>query len=245
MTIRQRARAIVRRFGFDVVRYDPLAGVPLLAPALRRRACLLSTFGIDLVLDVGANTGQFGRELRALGYRGRIVSFEPLSSAFSVLARAARADGRWEALHMALGDANGTAEMHIAANSVSSSLLPMLPAHLAAAPNSGYVGSEPTPVRRLDSLFDRICSPAERVFLKVDAQGYERRILEGAPLERIQTLQLEMSLIPLYEGEWLFRELYELLEEKGYTLVFIEPAFADERTGQVLQIDGIFHREER
>lgn len=225
--------------GYDVAPFN--AGEH---PVARRRR-LLEVYGIDLVLDVGANSGQFGMHLRRdLGYRGEIVSFEPLSAAFVQLQAAAARDGRWRTRQLALGEAAGRQEIHIAGNSESSSLLAMLPLHEQAAPYSAYTGAESVQVETLDALFDDLRGSARNVFLKIDTQGYEAQVLRGAQrtLPSVDTLQLEMSLAPLYEGQALFGELYEQLRGQGYTLVALENNFGDPRTGQLLQVDGIFHR---
>lgn len=223
---------------------DPVRSQPI-PPALARRRKLLEGYKIDIVLDVGANTGQYGKELRAIGYKGRIVSFEPLTSAYKELLKTANSDGSWIALRFALGDAEGKAVLNIAGNSMSSSILDMLPSHAKSAPESQYVGREQVEVRTLDSVFDTICSQEQSILLKIDTQGFEKHVLDGAErsLRFINTIQLEMSLIPLYQGELLFPELSQLLYQKGYRLASIEPVFADRETGQLLQIDGIFHRQ--
>ena len=239
MKLKHRLRQWLWKFGVDISRFHPSIH-PL---ALRRQ--LFRSFGIEVVLDVGANTGQFALKLRTdTGYSGRIVSFEPLSSAFTALQANARGDRLWEVHNFALGDADGTEELNVAGNSESSSLLAMLPSHRRAAPESAYVGRERVAVRTLDSVFDTIIARPCRIFLKIDTQGAESRVLRGGEkaLAGIDTVQLEMSLLPLYEGERPLSEMLSLMEGKGYSLVSLEPGFADEHTGQVLQVDGIFHR---
>jgi FkbM family methyltransferase len=230
MHLKQRIQGLLRNRGLDVVRYG--------------RKKLLRAYAVDVVLDVGANAGQFGRQLRSIGYQGRIVSFEPLSSAYKKLLKTARADGSWEAMNCALGNTEGTSCINIAGNSYSSSILEMLPSHLVSAPNSRYLSKEEIEVKTLDSLFDSLCSPHDSVLLKIDTQGFEKRVLDGAEnsLKFIDTVQLEMSLVPLYQGEALFAELYHMLSARGYQLVAVEQGFADKVTGQLLQVDGTFHR---
>ena len=230
-----------RTIGYDIVRYRPVTDKGLI-----RRIRLFNHHGINLVLDVGANVGQYGKLLRKSGYHGRIVSFEPLSSAYSELQIAVVADSAWSALNMALGDENGSAEINVAENSYSSSLLEMLPEHEKAAPDSSYVGKETITIHRLDSDFEQLVEPDERVFLKIDTQGFEQQVLEGAGemLDRIQGVQLEMSLVALYRGELLFRDMCDLLQEKGYTLMSLEPGFSDPESGRLLQVDGVFFRTE-
>ena len=69
-------------------------------------------------------------------------------------------------------------------------------------------------------------------------------MLAGAKesLPKIQGIQMEMSLKPLYDGEALFSELYEELYRLGFKMVWIEPGFKNEQTGEMLQVDGIFLR---
>lgn len=238
-SLRRLVRAILRRASLDLVRYNHRSH------PIARRMRLLSAHEISIVFDVGANIGQYASQLRTLGYRGRIVSFEPLSDAFERLESEAKRDPLWDAVNVAIGDSAGTATINVAANSYSSSLLKMLPTHLRSAPEAKYVRSEEVAVRTLDSLFGSYVQPNDRSFLKVDTQGYEYRVLQGASeaLERLAGLQLEMSIIPLYEGEVQFDELLSHLRSRGFQLMSVEPGFSDPSTGQLLQIDGIFFRE--
>ena len=89
-----------------------------------------------------------------------------------------------------------------------------------------------------------VACETDKVYLKIDTQGFEENVLKGAEssLNHIDTIQLEMSLIPLYRDEPLFDEMYHFLYQKGYRLIAIEAGFTDEETGQLLQFDGIFHR---
>ena len=124
MTLKHWARKQLWKLGYDVVEYRPD-----LHPLARRRR-LLERAGVDAVLDVGANIGQFAMELRAdLGWRGRIVSFEPLAAAHAMLAARAAEDGRWDAHPYALGDRDGSARIGVAGNSYSSSLNVGAPAY--------------------------------------------------------------------------------------------------------------------
>ena len=80
--------------------------------------------------------------------------------------------------------------------------------------------------------------------MKIDTQGFESKVLKGAEksLAHINTVQMEMSLVPLYDGESSFNEMCILMSKKGYTLVAIENGFSDQASGQLFQVDGIFHR---
>lgn len=234
-----RIRSLLRRVGIEAYRYS----IHTSAGAQRQR--LLQHLAIDLVLDVGANCGQYATDLRAHGYQGRIVSFEPLAAAHARLAAAARSDSNWRAApRMALGDSHGEARVHVSANSLSSSILDMLPEHERAAPGSAYVGSESAPLRRLDQVAREYLAHAGRVLLKIDTQGYEDRVLAGAAgvLDGITAIQAELSLVPLYAGQPLLDEMRRRLAVLGFELFAIFPGYAHEQTGQTLQIDGFFVR---
>jgi FkbM family methyltransferase len=71
---------------------------------------------VDLVVDVGANIGQYGRLLRDWGYDGRILSFEPMRDEYAVLSRVADADGWWETVRSA---DDGELAIHVTGNSLS------------------------------------------------------------------------------------------------------------------------------
>jgi FkbM family methyltransferase len=239
MSVLHNLRKWLWRQGIDVSRVTPATN------ELARRKSLLAEYAIDRVLDVGANEGQYAMELRkTLEFTGDILSFEPMKEVFRRLEQNARHDPKWQVFNWALGDSNTRCAIHVAGNSVSSSLLPMLPAHLAASPESRDIGRETIDVRTLDSLLDSVCPTGTRIYLKLDAQGSEGRIIQGAEhaLARIDTIQTEMSLIPLYDGAPRIDEMIRLLREKGYELVSLESGFTDPASGHMLQADGIFHR---
>ena len=209
---------------------------------LGRRMMLMRSYGIDLVLDVGANTGQYAQRLRELGYGGEIVSFEPMREAFDELRRNSERDAAWSVLRLALGDVARQETLHVSANSVSSSLLPMLDEHQRHAPSSRVVGEQTVETVRLDALADWPRWAERRLWLKLDVQGYEYQVLAGAGrcLDQIAAIQIELSLRPLYEGQATFLPMMEHLGELGFDAVAFEPGFADMRTGEYLQVDGIF-----
>jgi len=202
---------------------------------------------VTITLDVGANTGQFASKLRRAGFRGRIISFEPLADAHAMLARAASGDANWVvAPRVALADHEAVLTLNVARNSVSSSVLPMLPQHLRSEPKSRYVGQESVPCARLDETATPYLKPDDIIFLKLDVQGYEQQVLTGAQslLGKVTCLRLELSLVPLYEGQILYEEMIRWVVAKGFTLWGLEPAFVDANNGKMLQLDGLFCRSE-
>jgi FkbM family methyltransferase len=239
MSLKRFVRKSIRSAGWDVKRFDPLSSE---ATQLARQ---LSVHQIDVVFDVGANTGQFAERLRDAGFSGRIISFEPSTAAHLTLSKHATPDPNWTiAPRMALGDMEGTITLNLAGNSASSSVLPMLPSHANAAPESRYVGSENVDLRTLDSIAKDFVAQAERVFLKLDVQGFEYKVLQGAEkfLGQVVGIQIELSLVPLYEGEHLFKPMLHDLEERGYDLWSVFPGFVDPATSRLLQLDAVFFR---
>lgn len=232
-------RSAFHAFGLDLTRYSAVK-----TPQMRLLRSL-EKFEIDLVLDVGANEGQFASELLETGYRGRVVSFEPLSAAHHLLVSRATGFRNWQ-VHprCAIGDHDGDTQIHIAGNSVSSSILEMTPAHSEAEKKSTYRGAEATPLWRADTAMTAYATSAKNIFLKIDTQGYEWRVLDGAAglLPQVKGISCEMSLVPLYEGQHLWRDILTRLEHLGFTLWAIEPGFTDPRDGRSLQFDATFYR---
>lgn len=234
--------------GYELRRILPPNAIQRLVEpdSYRRLNSLLHHYKVNHVLDVGAFQGQFGKMLmHVFNYQGKITSFEPVAEYYARLQQTASSfQDRWNTYNCALGDACTKTTIQIAGNAYSSSLLPMLPAHEAVAPESAYVGSQPITVATLDSIFETCSSPGENLYLKIDVQGFEKQVLIGAQqsLAKIETVQLELSLVPLYEGETLLPEMINYMQGLGYCLVLLIPGFANEATGELLQVDAVFHR---
>jgi FkbM family methyltransferase len=227
-------RKMVHRAGFDLVRED----------FSYRFVFALQAQGIGTVIDVGANVGQFGTDLRRARYRGAILSVEPLGDAYAALVRAAGGDATWTTERAAVSDAPGTLTMNVSANSVSSSVLPMRGEHTSAAPEARYVRTEEVPATTVDELVAaRGIDPASTL-LKIDVQGYEKAVLDGAreTLPHLAGVRTEMSLTPLYDGQTLLPEMISYLDGLGFDLWLVERGFTDPATRRVLQMDGIFFR---
>ena len=236
---KQSIKQVLHAMGIEAHRFNPATS------PLARLMAALRTFDIDLVIDIGANNGQFAKELRAGGYSGRIVSFEPLTTAHRRLLQASKNDSAWQVhSRCALGDHLGEIELNISGNSVSSSILPMLTAHSDAAPASTYLGSETAPLTTVDHAVLPYFEGAKAPFLKIDTQGYEWYVLDGAlaTLPKVRGIQVELSLVPLYEGQRLWRECIERLEAAGFVLWALQPVFIDPANGRTLQWDGLFFR---
>jgi FkbM family methyltransferase len=197
--------------------------------------------GIPVVYDVGANRGQYALDLRQHGYAGEIVSFEPVRAAYLQLVEASEHDAAWSHQQVALGGEEGEIEIHVASNLASSSLLEMRDAHRAAAPSVTVDASEVVRVARLDTLVEGDTRPC---LLKIDVQGFEDRVLDGAgeTLKRAALVECELSIAPLYDGQADFRAMIDRLDDAGFALVDLDPFFYDPADGRVLSVDAIFAR---
>lgn len=216
-------------------------------PDYLRLADMLEHHRINLVFDVGANVGQFAERLRLAGYTGRIVSFEPLQANIDTLTELAAKDIAWEiAPRMAVGEEDGETEINVSQNNDLSSILDIEGVMLEALPKGKYVGKEKVDVRALDSLFDDFAGPEDRVFVKVDTQGYELPVVRGsrkaAEAGRILGWQLELSLVPLYADEPTFDAMTVELGGLGYAPHLIMTGYYSKKLKRQLQVDGVFFR---
>lgn len=231
---------LARRLGYDLTpRRKAKAPQAQLVSVLER-------FEVSCVLDVGANVGQYASRLREWGWRGRIVSFEPLADAHAALVRRAAADPAWRvAPRMALGEAEAELELEVSAESDMSSFLPQTELLRRISPSSRVLRRERVPVRRLDQVAPEYLGAGDRPFLKIDAQGYEPRVLAGASglLGRLQGIQLELSLVRCYEGERDFREMIDELATQGFVPWLFLPGYFERKLARQLQVDGVFMRE--
>lgn len=229
---------LLKQSGIEVTKYP--------GSILKKRLNLFNAQGIDLVFDVGANMGQYASLMRRVGYTGRMYSFEPLGQAYAELVKLSDEDPTWEAVNIAVGDYDGEVEINISGGSAtSSSILDMMPQHVDTKPESIYVGKEHVPIYKLDSIFWDYYTEGSKLMLKIDTQGFEKNVLEGARnvMDYVHGVQLEMSLVELYKGEMLYREMIDFLAEWGFSLHFVEPGFTEKTSGRLLQMDGIFFRD--
>lgn len=207
------------------------------------RAAILASEGLDLVIDVGAHAGEYGTALRADGYRGPILSFEPVGSQFARLSAAAAGDDAWECRNRAAGSRAETATINVSGNDgFSSSLLAMNEAHERAVGDSRYERSETIEVVGLDEELAGFDRSRRHAYLKVDTQGFEHEVIRGAAgmLAGCRAVELELSLTPLYEGQLLVGEMIGLMREHGFRPTHLEPEFVDPASGELLQLNGLF-----
>jgi FkbM family methyltransferase len=240
--LRARLREIYESIGFGVIPWN----IRSISSWRTRRA--LEHFAIGTVLDVGANQGGFGVWLREIGFRGRIVSVEPLEQEHRLLLSRSRRDPDWFVLPpYAIGDSNGHVQIRRASNSESSSLLEFSSEHRAANPEVTFISDETveltTVERLLESHGDLI---AGAIALKLDIQGLELPALRGCgeALSSFKLVYVEISITPMYDGEADYLEVAGFLASKRFKLWNATPVMVDEQTGSVRQWNMLFAHEE-
>lgn len=223
--------------GIDIIGYPTLE--------LQRRIKLMNHHSIDVILDVGANIGDYAKDMRNIGFKGEIFSFEPVKEVFDILLRDASKDKLWKVFNYAIWEKDGEATINISKNLVSSSLLNSLPQLVSSAPRANFVLQEKIKIQKLDSIFDDLKLRDKKIYLKIDTQGYEEMVLLGAnkSLEFISGIQIEMPLIPSYVGSMTFDKMKQKLNMLGFRLVAVENGFYNKKTGEQIELDGIFYRD--
>ncbi|ULK97080.1 FkbM family methyltransferase [Bradyrhizobium sp. I71] len=231
MMVKERLKSFVRSTGYEIRRHHPN-----LAEFLQSRS-------VGLVLDVGANEGQFVDDLRSQGYAGRIVSFEPVLDVFKRLEKRCEADQKWDCRNIALGDVNGVIQINVSKNTAMSSIVNQTEIGRNSIYESEVVRVDKVRIATLDSIFEEFAG--ERVFLKVDTQGFEQSVLRGGvnALHTLLGVQLELPLIHLYEDTWKFDEAVRFMREAGFTLSQLRPVtYYSRDPASLLEVDCLFRR---
>jgi len=209
--------------------------------------CLLERLKVSCVLDVGANLGQFRERItRRSGWRGPVVSFEPIRRYFEALKAAGAGRPDWRAVQAALGAANEERTITLFDSPGLASLrTPKLEAMRDLLPRQEVrvIDHERIRVQRLADVLDEATAglDARRLFLKIDTQGYELEVLEGAGavLERVVAIQAELSLLPIYDGMPGFTEVIERAKRLGFEPTGLYPVTRDP-LARLIEVDCVF-----
>jgi FkbM family methyltransferase len=206
---------------------------------------LINRHNIDLVIDVGANMGQFSIDLRNSGYSGQIISFEPLIECYRHLRSIA--DDKWHIENYALGDSNSTETINVSSKTVFSSILNTNEFGRSNFSDSIKVIDKQTiTIKRLD---DVICELVEeldkkKIFIKLDTQGYDNHVILGAKntLTHVHLLQTEVSCKPIYEDTPPYYETLKQLSTSGFNITGIFPLSRDKTSMELLEFDCLLVR---
>jgi len=220
-----------------------LPGIELLSAHL---ATVFARLKINCLLDVGAHVGQYGRFVRNLGYRGYILSFEPILANFTLLEQRRGGDQKWSARRLALGHREGIVPINVThITQFSSFLLPSDYSKDQFGRSSEVDRTEMVEMQRLDNILeDGIGSVKDpRIFLKLDTQGYDLKVLEGAGvyLEHVLALQSELAVKPIYEGMTGYLEAISSLNKMGFELTGLFPVLRDEEL-RIVEFDSVMIR---
>lgn len=212
---------------------------------------LFQFLNVDCVLDVGGNIGQYQEFLRLhVGYRGHIVSFEPIHELYEQLRRARAHDPKWSVHRLALGEEDTAQTLNVMRERTLSSFLARNEAQLQKSGYEKYLRetevetTEDVPVRRLDRILqDVLPDGAERLFLKSDTQGYDMSVVAGASgcLDRILALQVELSVRHVYLGSPDYLDALRALQSMGYELTALFPVQRDSAR-RVVNLDCVMLR---
>lgn len=219
-------KSAFRKTGIEVIprwRLDEL-------PMSQHLARIFHRYRIDCVLDVGANTGQFRDFVRShIGYRGRVVSYEPVSELVDVM-RSKSTDSMWTIENLALGAKSGHARINVMLDGrLNSMLKPSRQPTPVLAERNVIRRVDQVPMLTLDEAFRRIEPRPKSPYLKLDTQGFDLQVAQGglATLESVLALQCEASVIGIYEGMPSYREAVSFFESAGFTLSGMFPVTLD------------------
>ena len=202
----------------------------------------LAGLSFDRVFDVGANRGQFCLLMRSQYPLVPVVSFEPLPDEAKVFRAVHIGDSLVRLETVALGEASGSATMHVSHRADCSSLLPIGDLQSQIFPRTGEVGALSVRVERLDAL-SSLRGDATNMLLKLDVQGFELSVLKGAIgiLGQCRYVYCECSEVALYVGQAMFHEVQEFLAEHGFRLA---GRYNDcVHGGKLIQADYLFARD--
>lgn len=212
---------IARLFGYELIRRKRQATLD------SHIIQLISHCRVDLVLDVGANIGRFGKKLRQEGYRSEIHSFEPVHQTFEVLQKESRNDDLWHGHKLALGDARGRQSINITASSDFSSFLDPNSFGREQYKEVSLSRKETVEVSTIDDFLAAHIGNVDqkRIFLKMDTQGYDLKVFDGArrSLPHIVCMLSELSLIPIYAGMPHYLQALRHYEDHGFAITGLFP----------------------
>ncbi len=203
----------------------------------------LTSCGIRTVIDIGANIGQFALRIHNILPEAAIYSFEPLRDCYLKLVSNLEGVPRAKAFNYALGDIDGSIDMHRSRSSTSSSLLSMMDLHKQAFPHTKDETIEKVDVRCLDGIAADL-HIEDNILVKIDVQGYENKVIAGGTqiISRAKVVVVETGVEELYEGQGFFHEIFSVMTEMGFAFKGFWDQLKSPIDGSVLSADAIFMR---
>lgn len=226
-------KSILNLFGYELIKKKES---PLLSAHLKK---IIEDYEINLVIDVGANNGQFGRLLRKIGYKGDILSFEPVSSTFEKLRENSANDKRWRQIKLALGNKKGTEIINVFDSTDFSSIL---------NPNEfgkqtfKQIRTSQTETIEIDTLDNILANDLKtrKIFLKMDTQGYDLNVFNGAKksVNSIVAILSEISFLPIYEDMPDYHQVLKEFEANGFVVTGLFPVSRNKNLS-IIEMDGV------
>ena len=206
---------------------------------------IINSHKIDVVLDVGASWGGYAKTLRRFGYKKKIISFEPVSETHSKLLKNSLNDAEWQ-VHKKIIISNKNIKklsINVSKDYDNSSVLDLSKLHAENHQNSQYTHKEEVESDSLDNLINYYSLGEKNLMLKIDVQGSEMDVLKSAinNLSKFKLIQIELSLQTLYEGQTLYKEILNFMNEHNYDIWNIFPGYKKKLIGQLLQFDAVFY----
>lgn len=206
---------------------------------------VINKYNIDCFLDVGANTGISGKQTRGLGYKGLIVSYEPVSSLYKKLKNRTNKDENWNSYQLAIGSKNGQEKINVlGGHGGASSILEPNYDHIPEDfIHYKKIGLENVNVITLDHAIENHTHNAHRIFIKVDVQGFEKKVMQGLNkhLDKIVACRLEMAINNNdYKNQDNMWQILEYMRKRGFTLTYLENQDYANDKYEMMYVDGIF-----
>ncbi len=213
-------------------------------PVFRTLPYFLKKARIDLVLDVGANEGQFIEQIRKGGYTGEIAAFEPLKKESAML-QAKYGSKKVRVHSCALSNFSGTSQLHFYPETTE--LASFHQTNVTFHSQWGDVNKTSVEVQtvRLDDVWKDLGASNKRVFMKIDTQGSDYAVLEGSEssLNSILGVQTELSINPIYKNQKGIQQTIDFLRSRGFFLHLLSPVVTSKVTGELLETDGVFFKQ--
>lgn len=198
-----------------------------------------------LIVDVGANRGQFALAALHCCQDARVVAFEPLPEAARIFREVFGADPRVRLYASAIGSARAQGVMHVSARDDSSSLLPITSRQDEIFPGTAEAGTLTVEVAPLGDFLTApdIMRPA---LLKLDVQGYELKALQGCEslIGKFDLIYAECSFVELYAGQPRAHEVISWLYHRDFKLIGVYN-LSYSSDGTAIQGDMLFGRDPR
>ncbi len=183
----------------------------------------LAGLGHALVVDLGANVGDWTAALLRVAPTAQVIAVEPAPGPRAELHERFGADTRVQIEARAVAGTSGTAELHLTEHSHNASLhAPHDMDHLY-----GHGWRETDIVTVETTTVDELVGGRDLALLKIDVQGAELDVLRGAAatLAHTAAVLLEVTFVSHYDGDASFAQLHEHMTGAGFALAGLSAPF--------------------